>query len=391
MRALLLIFSMAVFISPVSAIPINIIGAGAPKVNVYRPCETQVVVYDARPEMGVSFEHEKPAIGALDAIGVRIARVVLEMDTMEPTDKPGVYDSTYLDKWDKLVDECRTRGVCLVVAIRGNMAKIEVSTTMIERLSRFTADMATRYPSVAYWEVGQNMNGCLSMVRNDLTAAEEGKLCAQLLKTLYPALKSANPAAQVICSAWFDEFLKGVYEGGGRRLFDIALVRTNSKDFATTALETGNIILSQGDETKPLWCLYADGFAQNKLEEAFQVNNAANSYQQFQRVLVEKTGPVEEARWLPDAQVNSAITSKPRNTTDIFIPTQKPMIPLGYDYKEGSVDDKSGIWIRRVVVDGLAPTVIQLRYTAEPKAVSSGNKPEPKKESDKQLADPWDI
>lgn len=384
MRALLIIISALICGAPASAIQLTMIGAGAPKVTVYKPCETQVIVYDARPEMGVSFELEKPAIGALDAIDVRMARVVLEMDTMEPTDKPGVYDSAYLDKWDKLVDECRARGVCLDVAIKGTQGKSEVTTTMIERLTRFTADMATRYPSVGYWEVGQNMNGYFSMLRSDLSPHQQGKICAQLLKFLYPAVKSANPAAQIVCLAWFDEFLKGVYEDGGRRFYDVALMRTGSDTFSATADGAKKAMSSNSDETKPLWCIYTDGFGQQKLEEAFHANNAGSLYQ---KIFVEKTGPVEDSKWLPGARVNSVITSRPSNSVNVFVATKKPMIPVGYDYKEVT----GGIEIQRVMVDGVTPTVIQLKYAPEPQTVQPGEKPAPSKKKNRYDVDPWDI
>lgn len=392
MRAFLVILTALVCAAPSSALQLMGIGAGAPKITVYRPCETQVVVYDARPEMGVSFEVEKPAIGALDAVDVRIARVVLDLSLMETTDKPGLYDSAYLGKWDKLIEECRARGVCLDVTIKGTPPGTDTKdpSAMCARVARFAADMAARYPSVAYWELGDDMNACLSIDRSDLKANDLGRLGAQFLKSAYPTIKIANPAAQVVCLAQTTDFLKGVYEGGASRCFDVALIKTDSKGLVAAAADLRKPMSANGDATKPLWCVYKDGFEHTKLETAFAANNDGGLYQ---KVLVEKTGPVEESKWLPDARVNAAIDAKPRNTSNVFVPTKQPMVPLGYDYRE--VD--GGIEVQRVVVDTLIPAIIQLRYAPEYVPTKPGGNPSsrpgpaPRKTDDRHTPDPWDI
>jgi len=168
-----------------------------------------------------------------------------------------------------------------------------------------------------------------------------------------------------------NDFLKGVYEDYGKQFFDIAIAYTDSERFSNIAIETRKIMAANGDESKPLWCVYTDGFERAKLEAAFHVNNAGGLYQ---KILVGKTGPSQESAWLPDARINSAITARPRSSTNVFVPTKKPMVPLGYNYKEV----EGGIEIQHVVVDSLVPTVIQLMYAPESLPVKPGAKPAPK-------------
>jgi hypothetical protein len=386
MRALPAILAMLLCASPSPAISVKLIGAGAPKVTLYRPCETQAIVYDARPEMGISFEYAKPYIGALNAIGVRVARVVLELNLMEAADRPGLYDAAYLAKWDKLVEDARSLGVCLDVVIKGDPGSIDTkySITAPQRLARFAADMAARYPSVAYWEVPEDMYPGLSGSRSDIAPLGGGKMLAGLLKAVYPAVKLANPAAQVVFGVWSVEFAKGVYEDGGQRLFDVACVKTDANNFATNAADLRAVMAANGDETKPLWCVFTDGLDRSALEAAFATNNEAQIYA---KVLVESTGLEQAAKWLSEARVNGAIEATPRSTLNVFVPTKRPMIPLGYEYKTG----EGGIEIQRVVIDSLVPTAIQLRYAGEPPPAKPGAKPAKPQTDSRHTPDPFDI
>lgn len=383
MRALLVILAALVVASPSSAIKLGMIGQAAPKITVYRQSQTTAVVYDARPEMGISLGDTKTTIGALDAIDVRVARVFLNIETMEPTVKPGVYDSVYLAQWDKIVDECRQRGVCLVVAIQCDTLGTDTADAMAktERAARFAGDMAQRYPSVIYWEIGGNSERVLATV----SSADAGKTCGQSLKPIYQAIKAANPAAQIVCGASSPEFLKGVYDSGPVHLFDIVCAESDAKGFVGNASAYRKIMSSSADDTKPLWCLYLDGFEQQALEEAFRLNNDSSLYQ---KILVRNTGSGEQSAWLLKTKVNSAIDARPRNTVDVVIPAAKPMVPIGYAYKPVG----GGVEVHGVVVDSLVPTVIHLMYAPEqPAPVKPGAKPVPQKKYGTPMPDPWDI
>jgi hypothetical protein len=399
MRALLLILSAIICASPASALTLKL-GGPTPRVTVYKPCETQIVVYDARPEMGISFDGQDPAVGALGELGVRIARVSLDMSLMETTEKPGLYDSTYLDKWSRLVEDCRASGICLDVAIKGDPpgAKTTDYDATIERTARFAGDMAARFPSVGYWEVGQGMNVGLSAMHaavggapaaselDDPTAIGQGKDCARMLKAVYTAIKSANPAAQVVCLAQYGGFINGIYQGGGRGFFDVLCIPTGADQFSANAVAARESMAANGDESKPLWCVYEDGFDQGKLEAAFAANNNDLLYA---KVLVQKAKPDESYGWLKGTSVNAGILAKPRNMVNVSVPTKKPTIAVGYEFREV----EGGIEIQRVMLDSLVPTVIQLRYAPEPPPAKPGSKPvKPKPTTDpKHTPDPFDI
>lgn len=374
MRAFLAILSAIICASPASAVLLKLNGPGTPNVTVYKPCETQVVVYDARPEMGVSFWDEKPEIAMLASIGVRLARVSLDLNVLEPTSRPGLYDSAYLAKWDQLVEDCRVSGVCLDVAIKGDPSLGDSNSQVsapADRLARLVSDLAGRYPSVLYWEIGEDMNGSVST----------------MLKALYPAVKAANPIAQVVCIARSDALLQAIYEDGGRRCFDVACAKTHAKGFSDNAIAVRKVMAANGDESKPLWCVFEVRPDEGLLEAAFAANNSAMLYA---KVLMQKAEPgASSYGGLSGMRVNGAILAKPRNIVNVLVPTKKPMIALGYDFKEV----EGGIEVQRVMLDSLAPTIIQLRYAPEPPPAKPGGKPvKPKPTTDpKHIPDPWDI
>jgi len=381
MRVLLLLLSVVIFASPASAVTLKL-GGPTPKATVYKPCETQVIVYDARPEMGISFSSETPNIAPLASIGVRVARVSLDINALEPTSRPGLYDSAYLAKSDQLVEDCRQQGVCLYVALKGNPALGDSNSQVTapqDRLARLVADIAARYPSVLYWEIGEGMYEGLG----------DGKTVSSLLKALYPAVKAANPVAQISCAVRSDKLLQAVYEDGAQKSFDLVCAITDAKGFSDDAIALRKVMAAGEDMSKPLWCVFESGFEQSLLEAAFAANNNAFLYA---KVLVQKAKPDESWAWLADTRANAGILSKPSGLANVLVETKKPMVAVGYDSK--AVD--GGIEIQRVMIDSLVPTVIQLRFAAEPPPAAPakpGAKPvESKPEIDpRHVPDPWDI
>ena len=192
--------------------------AAGPKPGVYHSSETQIVVYDMRPELGIGMQDMGAGARAMVSnLGVRLVRCALYWDRMEPTDKAGVYDSKYLDEWTKITAACREEGIFLCVVIDSNAPSAgQDAAKSYQRLADFAADMAKRFPSVVYWQLGDTaQTTALLGSRNNLTAGERGKQYAQLLKLAYPAIKAANPAAWVSTFGISDEeFLKGLYEAG---------------------------------------------------------------------------------------------------------------------------------------------------------------------------------
>lgn len=436
------------------------IGEGGPKPTVYRPCETQVMVYDARPELGMGMhEMDKRSRDMVRALGIRIVRHTLYWNAMETTDKPGVYDSKYLAEFDKLVDDCRKEGIYLEVVVHGDPPGVSYAKRQAayERYARFMADMAARYPSVIYWELFNEMDSgftCLFGASDNVPMRERGKQYAEMLKIVYPAIKAANPAAYVLCGGMTntDEFPRGVYEGGGKRFFDIMNIHTYGVPVVTSFVERGQrvrkIMSEFDDESKPFWNTEfgidagnivgawgyphdwkptkEDGptFDAKQLEDyrnCFTNNNDLHlynkvlPYQFFAGNERDDDGKIKTTAKLPDGmtiddygygivrrdlsprptyawllknRLNSTIFHRPSVTTSVFVSTKVPMKPAGYDYKEVN----GGIEIQRVPVDSLVPTVIQLIYTAEPsKSTAPGGKPEQPKTDPRHTPDAWDI
>ena len=93
-------------------------------------------------------------------------------------------------------------------------------------------DMAQRYPQIRYWELWNEMDGAFTDLfgagRADVPMRERGKLYARMLQMVYPQIRQANPDAWVLTGGMTDwnEFPRGIYEGGGRESFDIMALHT---------------------------------------------------------------------------------------------------------------------------------------------------------------------
>jgi len=458
MRLFVLIFAALSCSSPSSAISLSFIGKGSLKPTVYRPCETQVVAYDARPELGIGM-HEMglPARNMVRALGIRIVRHTLYWNQMETTEKQGLYDSKYLAEWDKLVDDCRKEGICLEVVVHGDPPGVTYANRRegYERFSKFMADMAARYPNVLYWELFNEMDAgftCLFGAKDGAPMLDRGRQYAEMLKIVYPAVKTANPAAFVLCGGMVDttEFPRGIYDGGGKRFFDIMNIHTYGVPVSTAFVDRGKnirkVMAEFGDENKPVWNTefgldagnvvgawgyphtwkpaQEDGpaFDAKQLEDyqtCFEKNNELHLFDKLvpyqfmagnerdddgaiktnaklpQGMTIDDYGfgivrrdmsPRPTYKWLEENQVNAVITKKPSDTINVFVPTRTPMIPIGYQYKQV----EGGVEIQKVVVNSLIPTVINLMYAPEPAPVKPGTKPAPKYNS-APIIDPWDI
>ena len=434
-----------------------------PKVRVYRPTETRVVVYDSRPELGIGMhDMSKRARDMVGELGIRLVRKTLYWNRMEPTEKPGIYDGKYLSEWDALVEDCRKEGVVLEVVVHGDPPGVSYAERRAgyERFTRFVADMSTRYPSIIYWELFNEMDSgftCLFGASDKIAMRERGRDYAEMLKVAYPAIKTANPAAWVLSGGMSDtdEFPRGIYEGGGRSYFDIMNIHTYGAPVVTAFVERGKrvrqIMVDNSDADKPLWntefgldagnvvgawgyphtwnpaqddakafdakqledyqnCLKSNdelGLYQKLLPYQFQAGNERDDDGQIktkaqlpQGMAIDDYGfgivrrdfsPRPVYTWLDQSNPNGGILKKSRFTTNVFVPTSKPMAPNGYAYAEVA----GGIEIRGVVVDSLVPTKIDLIYLSEPDSTKPGRKRSPSGDEPGKKwvprADPFDI
>ncbi len=234
--------------------------------RVHHQSPTELVVYDARPELGIGMhavtDQNLPLVREL---GVRFVRHTMYWYLMENTDTPGQYDETQLRHWDQLLETCRTQGIIPVVVVHGNApgAGWDTREASYERFARFLGDMARRFPDIRYWELWNEMDGAFTDLfgagRADVTMRRRGELYAQMLRTVYPSVRAANPRAWVLVGGMTDwnEFPRGIYEGAGRNYFDIMALHTYGVplewSFSGRGLALRRIMAEYGDGEKPLW------------------------------------------------------------------------------------------------------------------------------------------
>jgi len=224
-------------------------------------------VYDNRTELGIGMHDSSDAqLDLLNPLGIRLVRKTLYWNLMENTTERGRYDAGYLAEWDSLVKRAEERGIDLLVVVHGNApgtgwANREAS---YERFARFMADMATRYPAIRLWELWNEMDSGFTDlfgagVEPAVPMLDRGQHYAEMLKRAYPAIKQANPDAWVLTGGMTDwqEFPRGIYEGGGRDAFDFMNLHTYGVpvvwSLVTRGAELRQVMAEFGDAERPLW------------------------------------------------------------------------------------------------------------------------------------------
>lgn len=374
------------------------LGKSAPKITVYRAAPTQLVVYDARPELGLGVqEFGKKTQDAVADLGVRMVRRTLYWNKMESTEKAGLYESSYLSEWDTLVDECRKNGACLVVSIDGLPPGATVGDVQsLQRLARFAADMASRYPSVIYWEPLTELALPQTATNRGrpLPPAAKGKYVADVLRAVAPAIKAANPSAFVLCavSGESEEFARGVFECGGKGFLDIIDIQWSvplgMQPASDMSKKITGVLAEFGADGMPVWLVSnATPADPTACEDFFTMNNERSV---FSKVFLpfESDAASPMRRWLQQSDVNQALFDNARSIANVFVPSKMPIVPVGYDFKPS----EGGMEVQRVLVDTLAPTRIDLMFTAEPRPLKPGEKPAPTpRKGTRPIPDPFDI
>jgi len=245
-------------------------------------------VYDGRTELGVGMH------GACDdqfdlakKLGIRLVRHTVYWYTVEKTDRPGVYDEGGLKSYDDVVERAKKKGIELVLIIHGNAPGVSWSNRQAgyERFAKFAEFMARRYPSVRFWELWNEMDTGFTDIfgaeRPNYPSFERGRCYAQMLKAAYPAIKRGNPRAWVlvggISSGGPEEFIRGMYEEGGREFFDFMNIHTYGVPVNWGMLVSGYQVKATmgeyGDFGRPLWNTEF-GIDAGNLYHAWQVNTA---------------------------------------------------------------------------------------------------------------------
>ena len=234
--------------------------------KTYLKSPSELIVYDARPELGIGMHGiDDESISLVRKLGIRFVRHTMYWYLIENTTTPGMYDEAQLRAWDELVRRCQEQAVILVVVVHGNAPGVTWSNREegYQRFARFMHDMAQRYPQIRYWELWNEMDGAFTDLfgagRADVPMRERGKLYARMLQLVYPQIRAANPDAWVLTGGMTDwnEFPRGIYEGGGRESFDIMALHTYGVplewSFSARGARLRHIMEEFGDADKPLW------------------------------------------------------------------------------------------------------------------------------------------
>jgi len=235
-------------------------------VGTYWREASKLWVFDKTPEVGIGSH------GASDGefqqvrnLGMRLVRHTLYWDA----NSPGALDAA--------VAAAQRNGVELVVVVHNGAQCREHYADPYGAFASFMAAQAQRHPSVRFWELwneqdspgwtnffgGQGPGGCQAGTN---TVRQQGYEYAQMLKRAYPAIKAANPGAYVLVgglTGWGGwDFLRGIYDGGGKPYFDFMNIHCYGATAQWDAVNDGvrsrgqtvaAIMAENGDPDRPLW------------------------------------------------------------------------------------------------------------------------------------------
>ena len=224
-----------------------------------RPRGTQV-------EVGVAAHGvTTPAQAALlHRAGIRRVRRTIYWNLLEKPD--GTWNEDYLRDWDKAEAASREQGLELLAVVHEAPQGLDWAhrSEAYQRFASAVGRLAARYPGIRNWELWNEMDlsftDLFGAKRKDMTLRERGKCYAEMLRLAAPAIRRANPQAQIVMGGMASqdgEFLEGIYDGGGQGYFDVANVHTYGEPilwrFVNTAVLLRAILERHGDGRKPLW------------------------------------------------------------------------------------------------------------------------------------------
>ena len=236
--------------------------------RAWRRNRDELWVQDARVELGMGTHGlTPPHVELIKKLGIHVVRYTIYWDQVERTAAPGVYDEQALRDYDATFAQAKKDGIDLLLVVHGNPpgASWENRNETYQRFANFVGMLAKRYPEVQYWELFNEMDKAFTEIfgarRESLPLFERGRQYAQMLKLAYPAIKASNDKAQVVvgglASGEPDDFIRGIYEGGGREFYDVMNIHTYGVPVNTGMLLYGyraKAVMSEyGDAERPLW------------------------------------------------------------------------------------------------------------------------------------------
>ncbi|GAB4521285.1 MAG: hypothetical protein Fur0018_01610 [Anaerolineales bacterium] len=178
-------------------------------------------VFLPMPRFGVEPHRLSDArvMGLLLDSGARLVRYAgVSWDAVEPSE--GVYNWEVLSRTDAVLQELAANGIDVILTVRGVPLWAQkvyghtcgpVAAEKLPAFAGFMAQLVQRYSqppySVRYWELGNEPDVDPSLVRADSVFGcwgdktdpyYGGGYYAEMLKAVYPAIKTADPQAQVL-------------------------------------------------------------------------------------------------------------------------------------------------------------------------------------------------
>ena len=176
----------------------------------------------------------------------------------------GTRDWSRLAGFENDIKALSERGATPMVIVRGtpawaqkvpNAACGPIAQAALDDFASFMRDLVTRYSgppyNVKYWEIGNEPDVAAALVAgnesfgcwgDDNDAYYGGGYYAEMLKRVYPAVKQANPSAQIVLGGLLldcdptrppagkdckpAKFLEGIFRNGGAGAFDIIAYHT---------------------------------------------------------------------------------------------------------------------------------------------------------------------
>jgi hypothetical protein len=218
----------------------------------------------------------------LQHAGVKVVRSFMTMGDVEPA--RGQYNQAWLNEYDAWVTKVNAIGARPVIDVVGAPQWASGSTnpnqlptdgasfsSFSNDYSAFVAAMARRYAGkVAGWEIWNEEDSTLWWPTGPNPASY-----AQLLRTTYPAVKSADPATRVIVGGLTGNdatYLSGLYSAGGGGSFDTVAVHTDTACNIASPYRflrdadgsidqysflgyrgVHDVMAAHGDASKPIW------------------------------------------------------------------------------------------------------------------------------------------
>ncbi len=207
------------------------------------------------PLMGSEFHHpaDEGVLSLLADSGADVARYNgVVWYVVEPQQGERYWER--LSQFDVAVRYLEAQGIDLIAVVRGTpgwaqkrfgVACGPIAAGHFADFAAFMQELVRRYPSVRYWELGNEPDVDPALVQADSVFGcwgdrdapyYGGAYYAEMLKTVYPAIKEANPQAQVLLGGLLLDcdpdnppegadcasarFFEGVLAGGGAPFFD---------------------------------------------------------------------------------------------------------------------------------------------------------------------------